>query len=334
MPTRIPKPINPPPTNLVRARSEAPRPAPAVIPPSTNTAASNQATGTGSHHGTSAFSTPVAGAHHAQPPSHAVGFTQGAAPAMGPNKKDVPALDMEKASCLTHGMSPEFVDSALRGKQLRSAYNRLGPEAKYSRPADKNGGGALAVYTRAVGTEQKAWPAKGHGVGSNDDKVQMILSPEVLTRPNHSWRASSTDNMGLVPGATKHDQAKLAKDGNPLQRTKPLWGKQSEASRNDNFNRTVAGTESKEQNEQLHWQKVPLTNNLKGMVCTSQASFDKMMQLEGAKPSGLKLPTGIAGLGSVPMGGQRIPVTLVDGNTPLVTALRASGIANSQGQVR
>ncbi|QSQ15714.1 hypothetical protein [Myxococcus landrumensis] len=64
---------------------------------------------------------------------------------------------------------------ALQKGHLGSAYLREEPGGTYSRAADKNGGGALGVYTRAVGTDQATWPAQGYGVGSNDSKVQPVV---------------------------------------------------------------------------------------------------------------------------------------------------------------
>ncbi|WP_205604101.1 hypothetical protein, partial [Myxococcus sp. CA023] len=239
-----------------------------------------------------------------------------------------PALNLDNASCLTHGMAPEHVKGALQQGQLNSAYSREGKAGRYSRPADKNGGGALAVYTRAVGTQQAGWPSKGYGVGSNDSKVQLILSPNLLQTPNHGWRASSTDNGGLVPGAAKKDQVGLPQ-GDPLKRTKQLWGKQTESGRNGAFNETVKDTSIKENNEQLHWEKVPLQGNLKGMVVTSQASFNTLMGLEGAQQT-----AGAAGRGTVRFGDQDVPVVLAEKNSSLLSTLQSAGIADGNGRVR
>ncbi|MBU8900878.1 hypothetical protein DRW03_15535 [Corallococcus sp. H22C18031201] len=225
-------------------------------------------------------------------------------------------------------MAPEHVASALEQKQLTSAYHREGPEGRYSRPADKNGGGALAVYTRAVGTQQSAWPAKGYGVGSNDSRVQLILSPNVLQTPNHGWRASSTDNGGLVPGATKNDQVGLPQ-GDPLKRTKQLWGKQTESGRNGAFNATVNNSSIQANNEQLHWEKVPLEGNLKGMVVTSPASFETLMKQKGAQQT-----EGVPGRGTIQFGSQNVPVVLAAKNSSLLSTLQSTGIADDNGRVR
>ncbi|MBJ6760461.1 hypothetical protein JGU66_06775 [Myxococcaceae bacterium JPH2] len=342
--TQIPKPTLTHVGNTqLRPRADPPKQPPAIIPPhtsSTGHAPIPVNTSTFSPAGTvSSSSKKTAG-----PKLHA----QGPAPALAPSTRPVKPLNIDKTACLTHGMSPEFVKDALSNGQLSSAYNRLGKEGKYSRDADRNGGGALGVYTRAVGTEQKDWKAEGYGVGSNADKVQLILSPSFLTKQGHAfeasssggggteaWRASSTDNMGLVPGAAKKDQVGLPQ-GDPLKRTKQLWGKQTESGRNDNFNSTVGGPDLKVQNEQLHWEKIPLKDNLKGMVCTSEASFDKMMQIPGSKRSQLKMPsgTGIQAMGTVFVGDQKIKVALASPDSSMLSTLRHSGIANGNNQVR
>ncbi|WP_342380711.1 hypothetical protein NVS55_13760 [Myxococcus stipitatus] len=224
-------------------------------------------------------------------------------------------------------MAPEHVQSALEQGQLNSAYSRLGRNGNYSREADKNGGGALAVYTRAVGTQQANWKSQGHGVGSNDSKVQLILSPAVLQNPSHGWRASSTDNMGRVPGSTTSHQAGLP-GNDPLGRA-PLWSRQTEAGRNRAFNDTVNGGSIQANNEQLHWEKVPLQGNLKGIVATSQGSFNTLMGMNGAQQT-----AGVAGRGSVRLGTQDIPVVLAPGNSSLVSTLQNAGIADANGRVR
>ena len=239
-----------------------------------------------------------------------------------------PALEMNNAACLTHGISPEYVKSALQEGQLSSAFNREGKNGSYSRDADKNFGGALAVYTRAVGTKHARWPSKGLGVGSNESKVQMILSPNVLQDPKHGWRATSVDNGGLVPGAKKADVEGLPL-GDPHTRTKDLWGKQTESGRNNAFNGTVAGKTHIAQNEQLHWGKIPLQGNLKGMVVSSRSSFDTLMGLEGAQRT-----VGAAGRGTIRFGDQDIPVVLAPKNSTLIATLKSANIADANGRVR
>ncbi|MFB1485188.1 hypothetical protein [Corallococcus sp. RDP092CA] len=283
-----------------------------------------------SHQGVSTFNSPATTSTQAAGSSNTgVRYPQGPCPPMAPADASRPqtALKLDDAACLTHGISPEHVQSALQQGQLNSAYSRLGKDGKYSRDADKNGGGALAVYTRAVGTQQNAWKAQGSGVGSNDSKVQMILSPAILQDPNHGWRASSTDNMGKVPGSTTAHQAGLPKN-DPLGRA-PLWSRQSESARNSAFNTTVNGRAPQANNEQLHWEKAPLQGNLKGMVVTSSSSFDTLMELPGARRT-----EGQQGSGTVRFGDQDVKVILTDGKRPLLATLKEAGIAGTNGQVR
>jgi hypothetical protein len=265
----------------------------------------------------------------------APGFNQGPAPQLAQSNRPPQPLQMDNAASLTHGMPPQHVQSALENGRFSSAYHRQGPAGPYHRPADRNGGGALGVYTRAQGTQQDRWQAQGYGVGSNPNNVQMVLSPTMLQN-NPGWRASSTDNMGLVPGATRQNQANLP-PGDPLQRTTPLWQRQTESARNDAFNNSIAGRNNRTQNEQVHWEHIPLQGNLRGMVTTSPATFNQMMQLPGAQPSGLRLPSGpngIQGLGTVPVGNQRIPVVQTAPDAPLSNALKLGGIADPDGKVR
>lgn len=328
--TKIPKPIN-----SARPRTEQPRPSQNPPGPSTSTAPSHPPSNlVQGHPGASAFDLPSSRASRvAVHPEPTRLHAQGNVPALAPSTRPVPPLNMDKVSCLTHGIHPDFVLSTLQSGQLSSAYQREGPAGRYSRDADKNGGGGLAVYTRAVGTEQTQWRAQGYGVGSNADKVQMILKPSLLESPGHAWRASSMDNMGLVPGAPRTEQAKIPKGGSPLN-ARPLWGFQTESGRNSAFNSSVTGSTLQVNNEQLHWEKIPLEGNLKGMVCTSQASFDKMMNLPGAYRSRLPMPQGLLGLGSVVVGDQRVPIAFTQGNLSLASTLQLSGIANSSNQVR
>lgn len=259
-------------------------------------------------------------------------YSQGVAPPFGPDRtsnKPVPPVNLGGTACLVHGTMPDFVADALEDGHLGSAYRREGPTGKYGRDADKRGGGGLAVYTRAVGTEHTKWQAMGYGVGSNENKVQLILSPEILANPNHTWRASSTDNMGKAPGVTAADLADV-KNGNKDTDGWNLWQKQSERGRNQAFNETVkpqAKGAFAENNEQMHWEKIPLENSLKGAVCTSQSSFDTLMKIPGATR---KSDTE----GTIPMGEKHVPVIFAAKDTSLLGALKSAGIANDNNQVR
>ncbi|NOK37584.1 hypothetical protein HMI49_30740 [Corallococcus exercitus] len=321
--SKIPKPVNTPANAHYKPRQDGPR------PPRDSTQPNRTQSALQSHQGVSTFNSPATSSTQAAGSSNTgVRYPQGPCPPMAPLPagRRQTALKLDNAACLTHGISPEHVQGALQQGQLHSAYSRLGKEGNYSRDADKNGGGALAVYTRAVGTEQTAWKAQGSGVGSNDSKVQMILSPAVLANPDHGWRAGSTDNMGKVPGSTAAHQAGLPKN-DPLGRA-PLWSRQTESGRNSAFNDTVSGKAVQANNEQLHWEKVPLQGNLKGMVVTSQSSFDTLMGIPGAQRGGT------AGRGTVRFGDQDVPVILTSGQSSLLSTLKSAGIANPSGQVR
>ncbi|AKF85350.1 hypothetical protein MFUL124B02_11450 [Myxococcus fulvus 124B02] len=260
-------------------------------------------------------------------------FPQGPVPPMAPGNT-APPLRMDNTAALTHGVPSSFVGSALDSGRLSSAYHREGPNGHYHRDADKRGGGVLGVYTRAQGTQQDSWQAQGYGVGSNTNNVQMVLTPSLLQN-NNGWRASTTDNDGRVPGSIVGHQVGLP-TGNPLQRSS-LWSKQTEAARNNNFNRTVNGPNPSHNNEQLHWQHIPLRNNLRGMVTTSPDAFDTVMRQPGAWRSGLPLPSGpngLQGLGYVNVGNRPVPVVQVAPGSSQASALRQGGISDPDGKVR
>ncbi|MBV7515882.1 type VI secretion system tip protein TssI/VgrG, partial [Pseudomonas sp. PDM25] len=158
------------------------------------------------------------------------------------------ALDLSKTLALVHGIAVAYAAKTIESGFLRSAYARLGPEGKYSRTADERGGGALAVYTRAVGKQGAAqWIATGMGVGASAGNVQLIIRPDILEDPAHVWRASTTDGMGAAPGAPAKKETGRDK-----------WQYQTESGRNRTFSDTVKD-KAIANNEQLHWEKLPLT---------------------------------------------------------------------------
>lgn len=183
-------------------------------------------------------------------------YTQTPRPKFMASNKDIPELDISKVLAIVHGIKIQFSHIPLQDGLLRSAYSRLGPyPEKYIRAADLNGGGALAVYTRAVGTVgSKKWKALGMGVGSGTGTIQFVMKPDILVDPNHIWRASGTDNMGMPPGAKKSDGL------NSFDR----WQQQSERGRNETFMSSVVKTMT-ENNEQMHWECLPLTD-LKALI--------------------------------------------------------------------
>ncbi|MCP3063684.1 hypothetical protein LXT21_33410 [Myxococcus sp. K38C18041901] len=309
MPSRIPKLSNPPTS-------------PSYRPPNPN-----------APRGTHPTNTVAPQRQPPQAPGPAPRFPQGPVPPMAQGNA-APPLRLDNTAALTHGIPSSHVGTALANGRLSSAYHREGPNGRYSRQSDMRGGGALGVYTRAQGTQQDSWQAQGYGVGSNPNTVQMVLNPTLLQN-NNRWRASTTDNDGRVPGSIPADQNGLP-PGNPLHRAS-LWSKQNEAARNNDFNRTVNGPNPSYNNEQLHWQHIPLQNNLRGMVTTSQNSFDTVMQQPSAWRSGLPLPSGpngLQGLGYVNVGTQRVPVVQVAPDSSQASALRQGGISGPDGKVR
>ena len=242
--------------------------------------------------------------------------------ASGASEPDKLNKAMEKCSCMVHGIDAKWVESTLKNGALCSGYALRGPTGKYSRDADRNGGGATAVYTRAVGTDQTKWKANGFGVGSNDARVQLVLSPEILEKPDHVWRASTMDGMGKVPGVTKtiiravnNSQTKL--DGFNA------WEQQTEKDRNYQFESVTKG-KMMENNEQLHWEKVPLPETLAAVVCSSSA----MKTLEPI------CQTNAAGEKVIAYAGREIPVIVANKSDNLIDKLKENGVTNAKNQVR
>lgn len=251
-------------------------------------------------------------------------FPQGDPPPLKPADPTKPAVAVKLAqtACLVHGMAPEYLAGALASGELGSAYRRVGPFGAYGRDMDKRGGGGLAVYTRAVGTAQRDWQAQGYGVGSSPTKVQLVLSPTFL-EANTTWRASSTDGAGKVPGASDADVTAVTRGEKDVY---DLWGAQSERGRALAFNGTVVGPKQMN-NEQLHWERVPLAGNLKAVVCTDPASFATLMAIPSAAQQD-------ASHGTVPLGAGHVQVLLMAPTDKLLTKLQAAGLANPGFQIR
>ena len=183
-------------------------------------------------------------------------YVQMPAPEFKASDAPVPDLNLNGALALLHGIKAPYASEAIINNALRSQYARNGPESRlYTRDSDRNGGGALGVYTRAVGVKGAAkWKATGMGVGSGDGALQLVIKPDILEDPNHIWRASGTDNMGMPPGANKRDGLN----------SREKWQLQSNAARNRTFNDTISG-DIVANNEQLHWAKLPL-DGLKAII--------------------------------------------------------------------
>ncbi|WP_368565950.1 hypothetical protein [Pseudoxanthomonas sp. UTMC 1351] len=185
-------------------------------------------------------------------------FLQLPAPDFKKDTATAPELRIDKTLALVHGINLSYASAAIENNFLQSAYARIGPnESSYHRPSDLRGGGAMGVYTRAVGIATKKWSATGMGVGSGKGMAQLVIKPDVLLDGSHVWRAASMDNMGMVPGSTKTDGLNAQEK----------WQQQSKPRRNRAFNDSVIG-DIKENNEQLHWEKLPL-DGLKAIIIHS-----------------------------------------------------------------
>eukprot|EP01065_Artemidia_motanka_P025313 TRINITY_DN3030_c0_g3_i1.p1 TRINITY_DN3030_c0_g3~~TRINITY_DN3030_c0_g3_i1.p1 ORF type:complete len:1000 (+),score=282.19 TRINITY_DN3030_c0_g3_i1:49-3000(+) len=182
------------------------------------------------------------------------------------------AASVSLCACLVHGVAAEHFLLAAEQGRLISAYTRLGPRPPpklgYSRKSDVRGGGATAVYTRAVGLGHEDWGACGHGVGSGEAKVQVVMCADILRDPEHVWRASTTDNMGKLPGVSVAEVGGKEADRRDLFH---LWSAQTEDVRNRLFYETVKGRRCSENNEQMHWEQIPLGAVLCAVVGTAKA---------------------------------------------------------------
>ncbi len=266
-------------------------------------------------------------------------------PPFGPTRLRGPveAVNTNGTACMMHGIPLQYLREALTNRELTSTYARTGEvrPTDEGRGADKIGGGSTAVYTRAVGVDQD-FPAKGHGVGHSvvpaanaslkqilACRVQLILSPEILNDPEHTWRASAMDNMGKIPDApplTREDKYLSDED-----RAFKAWSGQSEAGRNKVFNGTVQGNKARLPNEQLHYMTLPLENVLKGMVVTSQAVFDELIRECGGE---VNTDPNVPRAGTIRMGDVEIPIIIANGEEPLVQQLKDAKIADANGRVR
>ena len=226
-------------------------------------------------------------------------FLQGKLPDMLPAPDRVaPPITTDSVMALVHGIGITHIPSAFEKGYLSSAYMREGPSGRYSRDADKTGGGGLAVYTRAVGTKHKAWPATGQGVGSGDSKAQIILKPAILTS-HPAWRHSDTDLMGTAPGVTKVMLADKGLD------SFDLWQLQSENARNRAFNSAMDHGSGLANNEQMFWEQIPLHYNVQAIVCQSEDNRKQL--IESMKGNMAK--------SCITHGGKQIPVVVGAGVT-------------------
>ena len=204
-------------------------------------------------------------------------FLQGKPPELAPDKRKAPRVDIAGTLALVHGIPTAYIAGAFQKGYLSSAYKREGLYGRYSRNADKIGGGGLAVYTRAVGKEHHKWPALGQGVGSSGTKSQIILKPDILEN-GPTWRHSNSDLMGRTPRAP----AKLPTGTDTFN----AWEFQSETDRNQTFNTMVTGKTAKgvANNEQMFWEQIPLPGNVLAVVCRTQEDRETVIRDAGGNP--------------------------------------------------
>jgi hypothetical protein len=241
-------------------------------------------------------------------------FTQGMPPEFKkPSDMSVktPAVDVAATQALVHGIAVAFVPEAFKNGFISSAYMREGPFGKYSRQSDKEGGGGLGVYTRAVGKNHTKWPTHGKGVGSGEAKIQIVLDPKILTS-DAVWRHSSTDLRGNLPGG---QAAKRGHVGNKLD-SFDLWEQQSEVERNATFNRSIndKNEEGLGNNEQLFWEQIPLKGNVIAIICKTKQQQAEIIAAIG----------GNAEEGYIMYDGQNIPVIVTEKDDMLVGTLNSN----------
>lgn len=196
-------------------------------------------------------------------------FTQNPRPKLKKSDEIIPKIEISQVLALVHGIKIQFSNIRLLDGFLRSAYARLGPEGYYgSRPSDRNGGGALAVYTRAVGIKgAKTYILGKGGVGTGEGTVLFVIKPDILLDPNHIWLASGSDLLGRLPGTTYSDGLKSF----------GKWEQQSEYARNIAFNESITGNFIVH-NEQMHWECLPLTG-LRAVIAYKKLPYAKVEAL-------------------------------------------------------
>jgi hypothetical protein len=158
---------------------------------------------------------------------------------------------------LAHGMPAAYAPSAVARGSLWSSMRRLGPKGRYSRDADVRGGGAAAVYTRAVVACMRKWNAGGHGVGSGEGRAQLIIDPHGLFEDDDRWHCASLDNMGFAPGAKA---ARVAPG-----EINAAWKCQTRAQRLRALNDLMKTGSMAHNNELMHWEELSLEGRLLGV---------------------------------------------------------------------
>jgi hypothetical protein len=185
------------------------------------------------------------------------GYPLAAPPSLGPSAPVASAaLDLGLLA-LAHGMPAQFAPDAVARGTLRSSARRLGPTGRYSRDADVRGGGAAAVYTRAVVAPMRKWNAGGHGVGSGEGRAQLIIAPRGLFEDNDHWHCASLDNMGFAPGAKA---ARVA-----VGDINAAWKCQTRAQRLRALNDLMKTGSMAHNNELMHWDELSLEGRLLGI---------------------------------------------------------------------
>ena len=130
------------------------------------------------------------------------------------------------------------------------------------------------------------------------------------------------DGMGKLPGVTRGFLKEVATDPRGPDAF-DAWEQQTEKDRNYQFNEAVKARPL-ENNEQLHWESVPLDQSLAALVCSNSA-FSDISHLCKQDSDGNHF---------IPFAGREVPVIVADKSDSLLTKLAQRNVTNGKAQVR
>jgi len=221
---------------------------------------------------------------------------------------------INKTAYLVHSQPCQYVKSTLESGNLLSSYHFSGPCGRYTRDADRLGGGSTGVYTRAVGINHKKFLAKSYGVGSGSTSAVFVLKPESILKGDN-WRCGGAiDGMGKVPGMDENMKKEISNSNLGVDIFN-AWEKQTQKYRDINYFGPVDSSVVIENNEQIHWDKIPLKDNLVSIMVSSSHSKAEVKKQFGAK-------TDLDGSLFVMLDDKKIPVIRHGDNAKLLQLLK------------
>ncbi len=130
------------------------------------------------------------------------------------------------------------------------------------------------------------------------------------------------DGMGKLPGVTKGFMKEVVTDRSGTDAFH-AWEQQSEKDRNYQFNSAVKGN-TLENNEQIHWEAIPLEQSLAALVCDPD-TLSELLPLCHKNADGNHV---------IAFAGRDIPVITASQSDHLLSKLNEHGVTNPKGQVR